>query len=442
MTYAGQMNSRTVTSSKKAIASAVLDDGTLVEAIYQPSTHQTALLSWRAGRLETFGSLNLPRLGAVIPYPPSNNLLTNGVVLLPSQATPYESPGALLASVRGFIHRYADLTAAFEEVASYYVLLTWIYDAFPVVPYLRLLGDWGSGKSRCLQTIGSICYKPIFTSGASTVSPLFRLIDSFRGTLILDESDFRFSDERAEIAKILNSGSASGFPVLRSEATPTKDFNPTAFDVFGPKIIATRRSFEDRALESRCITEQMSGAPPRADIPLNIPKQFHEEARELRNQLLMYRFLNRNAEPDLQNQRDARVEARVAQVFAPLLSVVQDESARERIAGIAQQKSAMLTSERSASMEAQLLDIIFQMRRDNVPLGVKDIAERFAEQFGPDYERTITPRWVGAQLRNKLSLLPVKSHGTFVIATPDSARLSALAERYGVEVAGSNDAEL
>jgi predicted DNA-binding transcriptional regulator AlpA len=54
----------------------------------------------------------------------------------------------------------------------------------------------------------------MFVSGASTVSPMFRIIDAFRGTLILDESDFRFSDEKAEIVKILNNGNAVGFPVL------------------------------------------------------------------------------------------------------------------------------------------------------------------------------------------------------------------------------------
>ena len=54
--------------------------------------------------------------------------------------------------------------------------------------------------------MGSLCYKPIFASGASTVSPLFRILDSFRGTLIIDEDDFRFSDEKAEVVKILNNG--------------------------------------------------------------------------------------------------------------------------------------------------------------------------------------------------------------------------------------------
>src|SRR5204863_8860180 len=106
----------------------------------------------------------------------------------------------------------------FLQVASFYLLFTWVYDDFNELPYLRLRGDPGCGKTRFLLTVGSLCYKPIFASGASTVSPLFRLLDAIRGTLIIDEGDFRFSDEKAEIVKILNNGNARGFPVLRSES--------------------------------------------------------------------------------------------------------------------------------------------------------------------------------------------------------------------------------
>src|SRR5208282_3153868 len=104
----------------------------------------------------------------------------------------------------------------FEGIATYYVLLTWLYDAFNELPYLRLRGDFGTGKTRALLVVGSLCYKPFFASGASTVSPLFHILDAFRGTLILDEADFRFSDEKAEIVKILNNGNMRGMAVLRT----------------------------------------------------------------------------------------------------------------------------------------------------------------------------------------------------------------------------------
>ena len=118
-----------------------------------------------------------------------------------------------------------DFDEAFENVATHHVLLSWLYDAFNELPYLRLRGDYGSGKTRALLTIGSLCYKGFFASGASTVSPIFHTLDAFRGTLIFDEADFRFSDERAETVKILNNGNVSGLPVLRTMMNRQREFN-------------------------------------------------------------------------------------------------------------------------------------------------------------------------------------------------------------------------
>src|SRR6185437_937191 len=119
-----------------------------------------------------------------------------------------------------------------------------------------------------------ICYKAFFASGASTVSPIFHTLDAFRGTLIFDEADFRFSDESAQIVKVLNNGNVRGMPVLRTMMNRQKEFNPTAFQVFGPKIVATRGSYDDKGLESRFLTEEMSGRSLRSDIPLNLPPSF------------------------------------------------------------------------------------------------------------------------------------------------------------------------
>ena len=63
--------------------------------------------------------------------------------------------------------------------------------------------------------------------------------------------------------------------------------------MFGPKIVATRSSYDDKGLESRFITEAMGGRRMRDDIPINLPPSFKDEARELRNKLLLYRFRKR-----------------------------------------------------------------------------------------------------------------------------------------------------
>lgn len=426
------MDSEQKKQRSRTIVSAVLDDGSIIETLVSRRDRIVTLIRFHGDTIETGQTLDVPQLGLIRPYSPDNSLLAHGVVQFPSAPAEYGSEIELASSVRQFIHRYADLSDAFEEAAAYYVLLTWVFDAFNELPYLRLKGDFGSGKTRCLQTIGTLCYKAMFASGASTVSPLFRIIDAFRGTLVMDESDFRFSDERTEIVKILNNGNAKGFPVLRSEATPGKEFNPKAFDVFGPKIIATRRSFDDRALESRCITEDMTGLPPRPDIPLSLPEAFYDEAEVLKSQLLVYRVRWRLRLDASVPARDPYLEARVAQVFAPLMAVAFDPSVKERLYVLARKTSGTLRIDRGTTTEAQLLDIISELRRDGSPLSMKEMAERFAARFGTDHSRSVTPRWIGSQLRSRLSLLTVKSHGTFVIPDSESQKLDNLFKRYGI----------
>lgn len=177
--------------------------------------------------------------------------------------------------------------------------------------------------------IGAICRTPIFAAGASTVSPLFHLLDRFGGTLILDEADFRLSDERAQLVKILNNGNVRGFPVLRSESSNGREYRPVAYQVFGPKIVAMRGEFEDRALESRFISERSDGRPLRTDIPLNLPEAQADEALALRNKLLVYRFHRYAEAGSWIEPLDRTLEPRLNQVFSPLLANIEDLAARD-----------------------------------------------------------------------------------------------------------------
>lgn len=417
----------------------VLQDGTLIELVYRPEERTTLLGTYSAGRWTLGRTLDVAGQ-RLVPFSPNNNLIKNEVVLLPSEPRIYESEQSLISEIAGFIHRYADLTPIFEQVACYYVLLSWLYDAFNELPYLRLRGDFGTGKTRSLLTIGSLCYKPFFASGASTVSPIFHTLDAFRGTLIFDEADFRFSDERSEIVKILNNGNMRGFPVLRTVMNGQREFNPRAFHVFGPKIVATRGRYEDRALESRFITEETGGRPLRADIPINLPETFKEEARELRNKLLLYRFHRRHEVKLDPSLVDPQLEPRVNQIILPLLSVVGDAALRDALKEAAKRTQLSLIAERGLLMEAQVLEIVTELmwisRRPVLAVG--EITMSFINRYGAEYERPITNRWIGSILRNKLNLQTYKSHGIYVIPLSEKEKVELLCERYGINVFADN----
>ncbi len=149
----------------------------------------------------------------------------------------------------------------------------------------------------------------------------------FGGTLIVDEADFRFSDEKADMVKIFNNGNVRGMPVLRSQITRDREFDPRVFQIFGPKIVATRGGYDDTALESRFITEITGARNLREDIPVNLPSKYAKEAQALRNKLLLYRFHNWGKHSPTNELVDRSIEPRLNQILAPLLSIVEDSDA-------------------------------------------------------------------------------------------------------------------
>lgn len=409
-------------------------DGTLVELLYHPVERTTAFAVWRNGKWTIEQEVETARGERLVPFSSGNNLIKNEVVLLPSEPGIYGSEKELLSDIQSFIHRYVDVSPTFEKVATYYVVLTWLYDAFNDLPYLRLRGDFGTGKTRTLLTIGSLCYKPFFASGASTVSPIFHTLDAFRGTLIFDEADFRFSDERAQIVKILNNGNVRGMPVLRTMMNRQREFNPQAFQVFGPKIVATRSSYEDKGLESRFITEQMGGRRLRYDIPINLPATFTDEARELRNKLLLFRFHRRFDIKLDASLADPQLEPRFNQILLPLLSVISDPNLRAELRSVALDAQANLVAERGLLAEAQVLEILADLMAgtDRAVIAVGEVTAGLIERYGAEYDRPITNRWVGGILRRRLNLQTYKSHGVYVVPASERTKIELLCTRYGI----------
>jgi len=412
------------------IVSKVFENGHMLEMLYALRMEKTAFAYWDGKHFEVKSSHPINDKKTYQPVRASNNLIKHGVIKLPSFVEDFGTVAELISEIRAFIHKYVDLEPDFEIVAAHYVLLTWVYDRFRELPYLRLTGDYGTGKTRFLLIIGSICYKPIFASGASTTSPIFHSLDSFNGTLVLDEADFRFSDAKSEITKILNNGNVKGFPVLRCQANSKGQYDPKAFNVYGPKIVATRGHYADPALESRFIHERSKAGNIRKDIPINLPDSFEMEADALRNKLLMYRFRNwHSTYPDKTSDMNIDVN-RIAQIFQPLLAITQDDETKDIIKSYAQKSSAFLKTFRSHSPEEQVLSTIIDLMGSK--LSIKAIATKYQSRYGNEYTNPITPKWIGSIIRSKLHLNTIKRQGIYIIPSSENPKLEALFKRYDI----------
>ncbi len=414
------------------IVSARLADGSLLETVYSKEHRDTRLCIYKEGQSAMAERVESAR---GLPYVPTSSPLPDlGVLLLASKPEQYTSPESLVEEIRSYIHRYVDLPAPFELLTTYYVLLTWVHEAFSELGYIRFVGDLGSGKTRALNIVGSLCLRSLFASGATTVSPIFWFLDQWKGTLIFDETDFRASDMTADMTKLFNNGSTKGFPILRQTVSQKGVMSPRAFHVFGPKIVSMRSVFEDQALESRFFTCEMGERPMRPDVPINLPEGYRQEAETLRNKLLMYRFRNLPTMKADARLVDSAFSGRVNQILVPLLSVIDNEDhrriVREAVADIQVKQQAR----RAASLEGEVLEVLAELLACETGPSVRlaDITSTFVLRYGKDYERPISNRYIGEILRSRLHIFSYKKRGVYVVPVGEKEKVEMLAKRYGV----------
>ncbi len=417
--------------NKKTRKASLVFEDKIAETVYDPLLEKTQFVVYQNGKMEYLEKVN-GREEEIFPLDGRNDIIRKGIVLFPSKPIEYGTDAELVNDIQVFIHKYLEISSMYEQIASYYALFSWLHDRFHEVPYLRAIGDFGSGKSRFLQVIGSICYRPIFTGGATTTAPIFRILNEIRGTLVLDEADLRFSDMTTDIIKILNAGYQKGGNVLRMGGKDMEDLK--AFDVFGPKIVATRETFNDKALESRFLVEEMGRGKLRDDIPRRLSDEFWNEARELRNKLLMWRFRNYQKELVYDEKPIEGVHPRLNQIISPLMTIIDDEVMKQSLREFVQKYHIELNADRNLSREADIIFAILKLQKEK---GVSEATIGEIAQYVNtdifDFDDKLTPRKIGWYLRAKLHLHTYRKRGGFTLDFKlNEDRLNLWRVRFGI----------
>lgn len=405
----------------------------LYEQVYSDS--QSAYVEYNANTDDIKSVTHIMQNGVKI-IPQEGEEIILGAVKLPSRVGEYGDTKSLLQEIEGHIYGYLDVSISFRKFAAYYVLLSWLYDRFNTLPYLRFLGDTGCGKSRALDVCGGLCYKATSASGCITPAPIYRMLKRWNGTMILDEADLKNSDEYHEVITILNCGFERGRPVIRAikENPDRLQILPT----FGPKVFATRRRFKDPALEARCLTEIMQETT-RDDIPATLTSAFYREQEALRNKLLLFRLRNYNSvnseetvtldlhgiEPRLK-----QISACFASLFAGQAEVLADYRA------FIQNHQKELIEQRAATPIGQVVEKLFSLIESVT--SVTNVTSVTGEKLIPTSSHEIaeplnmTPQAVGQILKTlglqaKVAKVDGKPKRCIVY---DQVKLDTLRKRY------------
>lgn len=419
----------------------------LAEMVYDKTNQKTAFIAYKDNATKLLEKIELAEDKVVLPLKPTDDRIRLNVVKLPSEVSEYETEQGLYKEIFEFISKYVLLPDKFLALSSAYVMMSWVYDRFQVIPYLRVIGDYGTGKSRFLEVVGSLCYRPIAFTGSASNASIFRTIADINGTILLDEADFQESEKHADIVKLLNAGHKKGGAVQRAEANPKNNsFTIKTFSVYGPKVIGSREKWKDNALESRCLTQVMFSNSS-STIPILLPETFEHDAKILRNKLLNFRFKNYDLikidEKIVESLTVPRMRQTVLAV-ATIAKFIGDKKIIKAVMEFARDSEQDLIRTQTVSDEA---DIIICICRLMVPqpkkIHMQDIADHYNKDFGRGGSNNytnfnpqrldITANKVGHIIHKKLLLQTTRDNeGIYIPVNHQKERIESLISRYGI----------
>jgi len=178
----------------------------------------------------------------------------NGIFLADPEPWPKAVDGpTLLAEIERTLARFVVMPPEAAMAVALWTVYAHAYDSFDISPILSITSPtMRCGKTLLLQIIGALVPKALATSNI-TPAALFRSIETYRPTLLIDEGD-SFLTLSEEMRGLLNSGhTRRGAVVIR---TVGEDFEPRRFSTWCPKVIALIGKLP-ATLSDRSITIQM-----------------------------------------------------------------------------------------------------------------------------------------------------------------------------------------
>lgn len=300
------------------------------------------------------------------------------------------APGLYQQVYQHFADRVCFSKEVFIHLCTTYAMLTYVYKVFPAIPYLHIRGAKNSGKTQILKAFQDLSFNPIVVTGSPTVATIFRNIEQFCPTYIMDEQEFRtsvkgqVSDSSQEIHGIINSGYQAGASVervinRRDIETGLEYRDIERFDTYCPKIFSGINSFYE-TLESRCILIATKTASLEEAARLKKESHFHNDVvtRGLQNKLMVWSlgagldlsewYVRVLKDPDFQ----VLTGNRDAQLFAPIIALIKHLGDPMNCLSLMEEHMRTRQVEQSLNVTGSLT---YHVLRD-IRMYVEEVAER------------------------------------------------------------------
>jgi len=270
----------------------------------------------------------------IIYVPVFNEALRKGLVIVPSGYCK-TTFAEVFADIDNFAKNAYDACGQ-EKIVTLLCRVTvgsWFLDRFVAnpefdiagagkfAPIIPIRGPSQSGKNRLAFILRLISYKPYFEMSTYRIPSLFRPLDVWQGTLILDEADFANTNEKSELVHFLNCR-ATGTPLSRQN--PKNPKITDTFSNFGLTIVTQRKSFDDNATESRALPYYSETTDKK--LPVLETDDMLKEGLALQNKLLYLRMTYYDkVRIDKKQWIDGLTDHRLIATLLPMLALAEYE---------------------------------------------------------------------------------------------------------------------
>lgn len=182
---------------------------------------------------------------------------TQGREVLFEDVKPYPMPvegTVLLDWIAETLLRYLVLPTGGVEAMTLWIVHAYAHELFEVSPILVIKSPaMRCGKTTTILLLEALVPRPLVASNM-TAAIVFRLVEKYRPTLLMDEADTWVAKDNQELRGLLNSGHRrGGATAFRIEGESRE---PRLFSTWAPKVIASIGALA-ATLEDRAVTVPM-----------------------------------------------------------------------------------------------------------------------------------------------------------------------------------------
>jgi putative DNA primase/helicase len=261
------------------------------------------------------------------------------------------------------LSRYIVLSQPEIHAVTLWIVHTYAVKATAICPILIIRSpEKRCGKTLLMELLLNLVFRPLPAANV-TASSIFRTIEKYKPTLLLDKAD-TFIYDSDELRGILNSGyrRASAY-VIR---TVGDNFEPVVFNTFGPKAVAQIGNPPETIIDRGIVIEMRRKKPGEKPERMRSDRLFND-LLHLRQKSLRWAKDNLDALTSREPAMPSTLHDRAQDSWRPLLAIA--ELSDELWANYGRASAVKLSEEKNEISKRALLlaDIrdIFQQTRTN-----------------------------------------------------------------------------